>query len=114
MKLSNKKIDMILKLIFYLLPVLFVLFTALATESTTKVDLWTDFINWFTNLEQTTIFSGFFNWFKNNLTTNTTILTILKYSFYVVFVEFVVLFKNVLIWVFRFANNLIERGLNVE
>lgn len=112
MKLSNRKIDLFIKLVFYLLPLIYCMFIALSTESPTMTSFLTPLVQWFDGImNEGSLFQEFGLWFANNITSSNGVILVLYYTFYLVFVEFVVLFKNILTWIFKLANNLIERGI---
>lgn len=110
MRLNNRKIDYILKLMFYLMPVLYIFIVALATESPTLVNFTSQLNAFIGDIGNSFIFADFVEWFTTNLSTNNGVIFVLNYSFYIVLVEFVLLFKNILTWLFKVANQFIERS----
>lgn len=110
MKLNNKKIDLLVKLVMFMFPWLYCLFIAISTESTTLTSFEQVLVNIFQGM-QLGIFENFAIWFSDNITSSGLVVLMLFYAFYLVFVEFIILFKNCLVWLFKVANDFIERGV---
>lgn len=114
MRLNNRKIDLLLKLVMYFLPLVYVLIISIGTKAT----------SWDSSVVSSMFGSlflgmsdGFFSdailWIRTYLTYNVPILDLVTiYMFYVLLVEMLILFKNFMIWIIRFANDFLERGLN--
>lgn len=115
MRLNNRKIDLLLKLLFYMFPLVYILICAIAMQSPTEVSFLTQLTIWFDGLVgEDTIFNGFFEWFVINISRSNGVIMCMYYAIYIIFVEFVLLFKNCMVWLFRFAENLLERGVGSD
>lgn len=117
MKLTNKFIDKVFRLILYTLPFaigfyLMVVYKQAGADGYTALNTWfSDFNGYFSNIP---IWSGFMTWINENLTYNVVLFNYLfNYAFYLVIVEFAVLFKNVLVYLFKVANGFLEKGVNM-
>lgn len=113
MKLSNRKIDLIVKLFMYTFPFFYIVVVSLGTKATEWNSSHLEHI--LNDMFQTIpngFFNDFVNYFTSNISDNGIVLLMLYYAFYIVLIEFVLLFKNVLVFMFKVANNLIERGFN--
>lgn len=119
MKLNNKKIDLILKLIMYMLPLIIVLFKMLSYGDTGSQDFnfYSIFVEQFALTSEVegsfgVLTLNFLNWFMSNISSSQIVIIICVYLlFYVPVVEFAILFKNCLVWLFKVANDFIERGV---
>lgn len=112
--MTNKKIDIWFRFILYFLPLIFIIGYVLIFKSTggshNPSTIAYNTYELFKDLTYVPFISDFFTWFKNNVI-NTQLTNIaFLYCYYVIFVEFALLLKNVLIFIIHVANNFIERG----
>ena len=118
MKLDNKFIDRLFRLNLYLIPFFigFYLMVAYKQAGATGFTALTDFMdNFNTYFTSIPFFSGFVTWIDTNLTHGVIIFNfVFSYALYLVLVEFAILFKNVLLYLFKVANVWLEKGVNLD
>lgn len=111
-----KKINIIMRIFLYALPVLYSVYTCIVfskTGSSTGIDLLNtlndNLLAWCSN---SVYFSTFYTWFNANIS-NGYIYINLAFAFcaYCLMIEFVILFKNVLMYLFNVANVWLEKGV---
>lgn len=116
--MTNKKIDIWLRFILYMLPFMvivlrFAYYKSGLTTSMPSLDIVFNYLGSFESLRNTSFVNSFVSWFENNITFNSHIINVLYYMFYLLFVELCLLFKNVLVFIIYMANKLIERGMGI-
>lgn len=120
--MTNKKIDIWVRFALYFIPLIVGVWGYCkylgSPQSTGFSNISTIFntiesgLTWVHN----GVFSGFYNWVKVNIFSNnmSTIQNFLfDICFYFVYVEILLLFKNVLLFIIRIANEMIERGAQI-
>lgn len=115
--MTNKKVDILLRAILYFIPFFIGIYMMVVYKGqgqdgyTALVTFMTDFVSWF---EDVTIFTGFMSWLKTYITFDVFILNyIFVYMFYICLCEFAILFKNVMVYIFKICNKFLEKGVHI-
>lgn len=126
--MTNKKIDIWLRFILYTIPliaVFIVLWNYLKNDHLTTINfnevrsIFNNINDWlrFTK-SSNSIFKPFYDWFMTNIIRDSSpdtffIVFVIQYCFYLLYVEISILFKNILLFIIRVANQMIERGSEI-
>ena len=123
--MTQRKIDVLFRLVLYSIPLLFVVFVFwnyCKNNNVTDISLTTfrpilvgfnDLLQW--TRSSNSIFKPFYDWVMGNIIcdSNSFMFTfVLEFTFYCVYVEFAILFKNVMCYLFRVAEYWLHRGLS--
>lgn len=115
--MTNKKIDIWLRFTLYMIPIFVIvgyfIFNKGVGGNTQPSNILSNMNSLFTDIGNSSLVSPFFTWFKNNIIDTKLTNYVFLYSFYVLFVEIALLIKNVLLFVIRVANQMIERGVEI-
>ena len=115
--MTNKKIDVWLRFILYFMPILYVAVELwlVGRNGTTQSlnDVYT-MINNSLSWTDTNFFNGFTSWIHTNIAISNVCLDfLLYYMYYLVYVELFLLFKNVMLFLFKVADDFLHKGVEL-
>ena len=113
-----KKINIIIRIFLYSLPLLYGVYLAVVfskTGSTDAITLYNNIISGLTDwCEDFPYFRNFYSWFNTNISNGYVYINnAFAYCCYLIMIEFVILFKNVLMYLFNVANEWLEKGVQL-
>lgn len=113
-----RKLNVVVRYILYLLPFVYIVYACVVyktTGSNEALSLYNNTMTSITNSISTNpYFSSFYTWFTNNISHGLGYVNnAFAYCCYMLLIEFVLLFKNVLMYLFNVANAWLEKGVEL-